>query len=467
MRLKRYFQFIKESVVDDIKEQKLWELDPDDILEFFMDFEDEGYDVTIELGFEEKYEDYSEGEKERFTTKLLTGDIVPSYWIEIQTTDKTSSEDLTDSLKFAVDMIADKLNTKEQLSLFPTPHKDYPGKITIVDSIGNDQGDEYNIDLLYNDKIIIKGDTYIKDEELDNNICLFIRQKDSVKITPKEMFDYYEWGYDYVDDKGNIYADIDIEDMSDLLLNRNDNYKDVLVGGTENMWDWYETGNYVSDDISFFQYTLDKENEVLMVKSIIKEMGGLEEVKYHIGNECDDEVIEATKNMSEDELVKFLLEERFYSTLKEISDNSEIKSEIKYLAADWEMGAHVVDNYKSILSEFDRIVGEEFEFKRIEKEVEKSYTSTDSEGNKKIHKYKQEVIYYRIPFDEKWLSVIEDWDYDDMKNHINNIEGLVHEYGGQEYFNYTMSPNMHDWGNVDSKALNEDIKHYLTRFISN
>ena len=285
------------------------------------------------------------------------------------------------------------------------------------------------------------------------------------------MCDYYEWEYDHVDDKGNIYTDIELEDMADVLLNRNDNYKEILANGMQDMWDHYESSNYIPDDTSFFQYTLDKENEKLMVKAIIKEMGGLEEAKYHIENEADDEVIEATKNMSEDELIEFLLKERFYDTLKQISNDSEIKQEIKNVAADWEMGAHVDDNYESILSEFDNIVGEEFDFKKIKKEIEKSYTypATDSEGNKstKTHKYKEQVTYYRLPFDEKWLDVVKDWEYDDMKRHINSLGDLVSEYSGQEYFNYTMNPRISDWGSVDSKELNKDIKSYLTRFISN
>lgn len=467
MRLKKYIEFIKESLKEDIIDEKLWILDPDDILEYFIDFEDEGYDITIELGFQEEYEDFRNGTKEKFTTKVLPGNISPSYWIEISTEKVTSNEDLTDSLKFAIDIMSDKLNISDQLTLFPSSHENYPGKITICDGV---DGDEYGIDLLYDNKITVKGtDTYIKDGDFVEHIhlCIFIRQKDSIDITPKMMADYYEWKYDHSSDRGNIYTDIELEDIADTLLERNASYKEALVGGTEHMWDYYDSYNYIPDDISFFQYTLNKENEKLMVKAIIKEMGGLEEAKYHIENEADNEVIESTKNMSEDELIEFLLKERFYDTLKQISNDSEIKMEIKQVAADWEMGAHVDDNYDAIVSEFDDIVGKEFEFEKIKKEVEKSYTSTDSDGNKKVNKYKTEVTYYRIPFDEKWLDVTSDWDYDDMKRHITDLSDLFNEYCGQEYFSYSLNPRINDWGSVDSKALNEDIKSYLTRFISN
>lgn len=463
MKLKRYIQFIKESLKEDIESGKIWELDTDDILEFFIDFEDAGYDITIELGFQEE-----DDEKEKFTTKVLPGDIIPSYWIEIQTKSNTSSEDLTDSLKFAIDIISDKLNTSDQLTLFPSSHENYPGKITIHDSDG-----EFPLRYLYDDLLKIQGGTFWKegndeyDYEFEGYTAIFIRQKDSIKVTPKMMADYYEWKYDHSSDRGNIYTDIELEDIADTLLERKASYKEALVGGTEHMWDYYDSHNYIPDDTSFFQYSLDKENEKLMVKSIIKEMGGLEETKYHIGNEADNEVVESTKDMSEDELIEFLLKERFYDTLKQISNDSEIKMEIKQVVADWEMSAHVDDNYDAIVSEFDDIVGKEFEFEKIKKEVEKSYTSTDSDGNKKVNKYKTEVTYYRIPFDEKWLDVTSDWDYNDMKRYVTDLSDLFNEYCGQQYFSYSLNPRINDWGSVDSKSLNSDIKSYLTRFISN
>ena len=42
------------------------------------------------------------------------------------------------------------------------------------------------------------------------------------------------------------------------------------------------------------------------------------------------------------------IKERFYDTLKQLCTNSDITDEIKQTVADWEMSAHVDDNYKSI-----------------------------------------------------------------------------------------------------------------------
>lgn len=459
MRLKRYLQFIKESNAKDIK--SYWKLEPDDILEFFTDFEDEGYDVTLELGFEDNGEDNDE--KEKFTTKLLTGDIIPSYWVQIKTTDKTSNEDLTESLKFAIDIISDKLNVEDQLKLFPSTHEDYRGKITLHDSDG-----KFPLRYLYDDLLKIQGGTFWKegnddyDYEFEEYTAIFIRQKDSVKITPKMMAEYYGWNYDHSDENGNIYTDIDIEDMANALLDKNSSYKDTLIGGTENMWDYYDSINYTPDTNSFFQYTLNKENEFLMVKAMIKEIGGWDVLKdENIVTDIEEEF------KTEEEFINYVLKERFYETLNVMCRDSDICQEIKQVAADWEMSAHVDDNYDSIMSEFDDIVGKEFDYKKLKKEVKKSYTSTDSEGNKKVHKYKDNITYYRIAFEDKWLEVTSNWDENDMRRYITDLSDLFNEYCAQEYFNYSMNPRLSDWGIVDSKALNEDIKSYLTRFISN
>ena len=50
MKLKRYIQFIKESLKEDIEEGNLWKLDEYQIREYFIDFEDAGYLITVEFG---------------------------------------------------------------------------------------------------------------------------------------------------------------------------------------------------------------------------------------------------------------------------------------------------------------------------------------------------------------------------------------------------------------------------------
>lgn len=51
------------------------------------------------------------------------------------------------------------------------------------------------------------------------------------------------------------------------------------------------------------------------------------------------------------------------------------------------------------MKEFDDTVDEEFSNNtKIIKKEEKSYTTTDKDGNKKLHKYEDNVTYYRLAY---------------------------------------------------------------------
>ncbi len=43
MKLKRYLQFIKESLKEDLESGKIWELDEDQICEYLIELDDAGY----------------------------------------------------------------------------------------------------------------------------------------------------------------------------------------------------------------------------------------------------------------------------------------------------------------------------------------------------------------------------------------------------------------------------------------
>jgi hypothetical protein len=111
--VKKYWEFIRESLEDDIDEGKFWKLDEDDIREFLIDLEDENYLLIITFGFVDKQYEYNysssnmnskhkDSYKEVFTEKVIPGeDIIPAYWIQIETNRNTSSVDVTDSIIFA------------------------------------------------------------------------------------------------------------------------------------------------------------------------------------------------------------------------------------------------------------------------------------------------------------------------------------------------------------------------------
>jgi len=146
--------------------------------------------------------------------------------------------------------------------------------------------------------------------------------------------------------------------------------------------------DYYPEINSLFKYNVKKENQVLVVKSIIKELGGYEQAINHIGDECDNQIYELVKDMSEEELINYLLKERFYE-IKQLGNDSEVLREVRDTIANWEMSAHCDDNYQEIVDEFDSIVEDELgQYEKVVKEVTKYYKSKDAEGNQTRREYK-------------------------------------------------------------------------------
>ena len=452
MKLKKYIQFISESIKENIEEGTLWKLSEDDINDYMLEITDAGYSVSVEFGFSEKVKQggYKEGkwvesEKEVFTDKVKAGDeVIPAYWISIIKGDRIKNDDVTSTFQFACSIIAEEANAE----------------ISVNDSDGN-LGDP--------DGIEIKGGLFYTDNwnssepellEVDN-IAIFAKSKETVTFTQENLVEYYNWKDAIVKEDGKVYVELDIEDMSDIMLSRNASYKDILVKGEENMYDNYYSNDYQPDIPSMIQYTLTKENNHLLIKSMIKEVGGLENMINHIGDECSDEAYESVKGKSEEEVIEFLLKERFYNTLKQLCKNSEICQEIRQTIGDWELNAHVDSNYQSILDEFDEIVEKEFTFTKEKREVTKYYTLKDADGNQTRKEYQELDTFYTIPYNNDW---IDNEDGERLKD--LSLHDIFKQWCGEQYFTYEMNPNFSDYGDVDSKALNNDLKSDLERYLN-
>ena len=449
--IKKYLQFISESIKEKIEEKSLWKLSEDDITDYMLEITDAGYSVSVEFGFSEKVKQggYKEGkwvesEKEVFTDKVKAGDeVTPAYWISIIKGDRIKNDDVTSTFQFACSIIAEEANAE----------------ISVNDSDGN-LGDP--------DGIEIKGGLFYTDNwnssesellEVDN-IAIFAKSKETVTFTQENLVEYYNWK-DAIVKEDKVYVEFDIEDMSDIMLSRNSSYKDILLKGQEDMYDNYYGSDYQPDIPSMIQYTLTKENNHLLIKSMIKEVGGLESMINHIGDECSDEVYETVKDKSEEEVIEFLLKERFYNTLKQLCKNSEICQEIRQTIGDWELNAHVDSNYQSILDEFDEIVEKEFTFTKEKREVTKYYTLKDADGNQTRKEYQELDTFYTIPYNNDW---IDNEDGERLKD--LSLHDIFKQWCGEQYFTYEMNPNFSDYGDVDSKALNNDLKSDLERYLN-
>ncbi len=450
MKLKRYLQFIKESLKEDLESGKIWELGEDQIREYLIELDDAGYLITVNFGFVKKHTIHRYNkpsiEKDVYTENIVAGEeIRPAYNIVIEKSRDLSNEDVSDAFKFACSIISDE------------------GDCDI--SIRDSQGELGDIE-----GIVIKGGFFYTDNwnssepellEAEDHIEIFAKQKNTIKIKPTDLEDYYGWNVSVKKD-GQLWAEIDLEDLADFILSSRSEYKDSLVKGQEHMWDYYNISDYYPDIISIFGYSVEKENQVLIVKSIIKELGGYEQAINHIGDECDNQIYELVKDMTEEDLISYLLKERFYETIKQLASHSEVLKEIKDTIANFEMSAHCDENYDQIVSSFDSIVSDELgQYEKVVKEVTKYYNSKDAEGNPVRREYKTDVTYYQFPYSNDWIS-----DIDSEYLYNKELDDLFRDFVRESDIDRNLNPRISDYGDVNKEEMNKDIKAYLTRYLS-
>jgi hypothetical protein len=442
--IKRYLQFIKEQqlslfpmdeVMKPVEEVKTYRLENDKIEELFVEMKDAGYSIEVERGFVEKEYRY-DGYKDVFGQKLVKGKVNPAYWVTIYDT-KPSSDDVTDVVLTAIDYF-------EELG---------------YDVSVNEDRSEVNID-----ELLIAGGFFFKDEsgditkdiQIDNNIGLFVRDKKEIEIDNKELCEYYGWlsekDKDTFIEGDDIYIIVGMEDLADILLGDEKNYKNQLLNGIDS--DYYYGSEYEPDTNSLFSYDLNKENEVLTLKALIKEYGGLEELV----KESDNDKLEG---LTEDEVIEYLLKERYYSTLTDLCKNSSLIQDIKQTYGDYATSAHQDANYEELINEFDNIVGDrsygaELSYTKFDKEVEVKKTSTKPDGTKETHTYPEVQTFYKIKYDNKW---IEDFDYDFLSD--ESLYDIFREYCGVNLGTFKFEPSFSDYGSVDLKEFNKDVTWML------
>jgi hypothetical protein len=467
MKIKRwndFISYIKESKETE-EEFNPWMLDEDDIRDYFQESIDEGYQIEVRYGFvgEERMWNYKESRThyvERFTKKMESGNNTPAISILI-TSEKVSSNDVSDNLKFAYSIIAEEAD----------------GDISILDNdgeIGDIEGIIAKEGLFFTEtwnNVEGKEPTIT---EADGYVEFLVKKKQAVKITQTQLAKYYDWSR-YEEKDGMLYVEYNLEDLSDLLLSRDSNYKDLLIDGS-GIYDSYWGNDYQSDFNSLFEYYLDKENKYLFVKCLIKDAGGLEDFVSYIGDECDDMVYDTIKVMMEDkegepestkeerkikDITEYLLKERFYSTLKQMSKESEIIGDIKQLYGDWAANAHAEADLERIRGEFDEILDDNFSYIKGTREIEKkSKFNKDENGNWRT--YKEEETFYLIRFSNDWM---EDFESSDLEG--ESLKTIFSEYCYKtDKTGYELKPHFSDYGDVDDKEWNKDVKSDLLRFLN-
>ena len=461
MKIKRwndFLSYIRESVED--KQFNPWILDEDVIKEYFHESIDEGYYIYVQYGFlgQEKQWNYKEFKSqyvERFTKNMESGSNQPSISIIIKA-NKVSSNDVSDNLKFAYSIISEEADAE----------------ISILDS----DGDIGNINGIIAKDGLFFTETWNNVEgeeptvtEAEGYIEFLVKQKETIKVSQTQLAKYYNWG-SYEEKDGMLWVEYNLEDLSDEILSRGSNYKDLLIN-SEGIYDNYWGSDYQPDIISLFEYHLNKENKSLAVKALIKEYVGLEEFLRHISKKFDNKVYDEVKEIIErevegeeseerkiGEITEYLLKDRYYNVLKQLSKDSEIIGDVKMLYGDWSANAHADANLEEIRNEFDSILDDNFTYIKGKREVEKEYKYS----NGKYSTYKEEETFYLIRFDNKW---IEETEFDDIEN--ERLTSIFETYLDKNDLNrFELKPHFSDYGDVDDVKWNKDVKSDLMRFLS-
>jgi hypothetical protein len=419
MRLKRYLEFIKETLyINNIPTD--FSLDKETLEDLFWDFVDNDWSIHIESGFNQ------DGE---FNKLITTGVIRPAYWINLKTTSSTTSNDLTVFLKELLNRLIDSSNGK--IEIYDTHWDNNPEFIT---SDINDLGFTVAGGVVYGDLT-------------HNEFSILLTENKEIDANVKFLCEYYKLDVDNIIDD-TPYVHVDKETISSILFK--DNYYLSLVkmydedtGPIDGFWEDYYSDNYQVDLISLMEYYINKENKTLLINAIIKEAGGIDELKNHIGNEMDETIYDKIKDLDQDKFVKFIESERFYGTLENISKYSDIMLEVNNTVADWSSSAHAEENFNELFNEFNSIIDENFNLKRRIK--------------------KQDETIYEIEFEMEWIKSFDHFDdiYDNSL--LNILLEYSYNYG---FYKRELNPNFRDFGDVNINKMNKEINNLLLRFLN-
>ena len=457
MRIKRWSNFIYESI-----QSNMYWISEENIKDIFQSLIDEGFVIKTSKVFI-GYTGWSDGNYLDSQNKNLTlfdiiqDDVIfriesyfPGWRIIIESEKAQSSEDLTEEFQSAISQLEGEGYKIQK----------------IEDEDGNTNLDNIHI---VNGSIITwipeqPGKPYTNDKEewsdgdilsISKELLIYMYQTEEIIPTEKMLSEIYDWKCDRIE--GNsIYCHVDIEDMSRALLSRSSfqHYGTMLCQGID-IENYYGDG-YSTDISSLFQYRLNRENEELLLKCVMDELGGLE----NFVNECRNPELQG-KN--EQEVISYLLKERFHKTLEKILKNSEVTDTIRETVSDWERQAHCDANQKELEEAFDDLVSDEgLEWnKKLYKEVEKYYYKKLPDGGQERVPYKENVLHYELQFQDVW---IEEYGKS-LRNH--SLSSIFWEWTSDRYFDCELKHRFSDWGDVDKNELNKEISSILKYYIKN
>ena len=447
MRLKRYFDFIKESV----EEKSMWRHNDDDFKWYLTEFKDNGYTIDFHRMFiNEISENVGSWSNPQYKTRdaisdILVDDSCECYVIQITETPDAPGGDISEALYFAKAAIESELDMNCEIMLNDTNSYDWKEYRPI-------EGESVKVD---GGEITRQLSTRVEDVEEFTDVCIVCWYTDKIKFTGEQFLEYYGWDKDWksydgkpgvkISEKGSIYVRIDQEDLSNIIdWDQSEVSSSSLLSGVE----MYHS-DYVIDGDSLIRYHLNDDAMRALARWLIKEAGGLEPFLAEVQTDLD------LEGLTEEQVVEEIVKERFETTLVSAAEafGGDTFDDI---CRDWQSWSDQsqADKYdEAIQDAFDEKLDQLFWFEKEE------YRSEFKGGNGKWYN----IFFYWILIDDKFLMdlhINEDYELNDIKR--LGLSGLPLEWIQKEV--ETSRIYVRDQhGDVDTDAFSKEIiSQYLS-----
>jgi hypothetical protein len=402
MRLKRYFDFIRESA----EEKSMWRHGDEDFKWYLTEFTDNGYTIDFHRMFiNEITENVGSWSRPRYKTRealsdILVDDSYECYVIQITETPDAPGGDISEALYFAKATIESELDMKCEIMLNDTNSYDWKEYRAI-------DGEDVKVD---GGEITRQLSTRVEDVEEFTDVCIVCWYTDKIKFTGEQFLEYYgcdkDWkSYDgkpgvKISEKGSVYVRIDQEDLSNIIdWDRSEVSSDSLLSGVE----MYHS-DYVIDGDSLIRYHLNDEAMRALAKWLIKEAGGLEPFLAEVQTDL------VLEGLTEEQVVDEIVGERFETTLVSAAEafGGDTFDDIRRDWQSWSDQSQADKYDEAIQDAFDDKLDDVFWFEKDQ------YRSEFKGGNGKWYN----IFFYWILIDDKFLLDLHnnhDYELDDIK----------------------------------------------------
>ena len=409
MFIKKYIEFIKEANEANVKLDIPKKFTRQDIEEFFLDFTDNEWDMYINKDIIE-----TDLLREEYHIRDLMIGLDEEYYlvydVEFSANSNTSSDNV--SLISAIEFIT---NYTKSLT-------DYD----VVIKIDNGIVDVDEIFINENNEFIHKR----TGSNLGNYGIITIVDHLIGSITAKQLFQHYDFKYDYEKD-GNVFVDIAYTELIKYV--NDEDYENILNNGYTEYEDYGDYDMNLHDLLSL----LNKENFYLLIDIFVKEQNGWES---YYENEFKELNIEEGID-SIDKFKSFLYNERFHDTSDEVFDTSDDTIiSLNYTIRDLELRRLEFDYFK--------IVENAFEKKILESIGGEVITKENKESSDK---------FFRVPYKQEWVEG-SDFDVNDMTQ--SDIDEIFEEYMSDSW-SYDLRISAPVYSSINNVELNQGVNEFL------